>query len=222
MSLIGARGGVLGAAGVAAGGSSYLIEENFEGSGSPSGWTVEVDNGGVNWDYTDTVLRGSQSLSLYPTNWWDPVQVQKTFTGSSTIWTFFRFRTNSISDGDNQIIFRIVNSSATTIAELLIRNTGAWRIVHGSAAEAGQTPVADTTYFIWVRYTAGTGTNGVMRAYIGTTNERPTDPTLSITDGTSTADAAGIRLVRVGAQNGQRFIFDQVLVDTSEITNVAS
>lgn len=78
-----------GAVASAPAGVTYLVEENCEGTGTPSGWK---DAGTVDWDYTTTVLRGSQSLAING----DYSNSIVSYSAQSQLGIFFRFRCDSL------------------------------------------------------------------------------------------------------------------------------
>lgn len=197
----------------------FLICENFEGAGAPSGWTAINETGTIDYDYTTTNLRGAQSLYLIRSGW-PGVSVYKAFTAGSTIYAFVRARWAS-DFGDEQEIVRIADASNNSLARVSVRSGGStFRLYHGTAYDNGPTPTAGTTYFIWVRYTAGTGENGVAELHVSTTITKPASADVSLSTGTATADADRIQFKSSESENIAQ-IYDQVLVDDAVIGRVA-
>jgi len=64
---------------------SYLVEENFEGTGTPSGW---IPIGTVDFDYTTTVLQGVQSCYLDGTSAWAAILLPG-ISPQSECWVYF-------------------------------------------------------------------------------------------------------------------------------------
>jgi hypothetical protein len=220
MSLIGATGGVIGAAGVAASGSSYLVEENFEGTGAPTGWTTASEGGTINYDSTTSPLRGSQSLRLTHSGW-PGARVYKAFTAQSQVYLFARVRW-AADAGDDTPILTLRDSSGNTLCTLLVRSGGgAFRLYHGTTfGNASSSPTANTTYYVWISYTAGTGANGAATLHWGTATTKPGSADISVSTGTATADAAQIHCET--GEYGGTHDYDQILVSDEAIGDVDS
>jgi len=198
---------------VAAPATSYLVEENAEGTGTPSGW---ADTGTHDWDYTTTALRGSQSLSItenYGTT------TSPTFSATANVNAFIRFRTDSIPASSSATFLQIRDGSTVLCYLRLIAGTGVIRGYHGTAYGASSAISVDTTYYIWAEYASGSGADGTLDVYIDTDNTKPASPSISVTTGTTSGDPDNIKLLK---DNGEahNFIFDQIIVDDATIGDV--
>lgn len=184
-----------------AGGGSYLVEEDCEGTGTPSGWT---DTGSPNWDYTTTVLQGSQSVLFNGTSSY------VTFTGQTTCYGYFLWRTTSIPGSTNTIGgFR--DSSGNPLALARINSSGNLAMYANSSDSSFTTDAvsANTTYHIWYSFTSG----GTCTVAFSTDGVRPTSGNkfTSKTGGSGTAARFAIgggTLVSVA---------DRMLVSTAQI-----
>lgn len=211
--------GSVGTAQASAGaGVSYLLEENFEGTGAPSGWN---SGGTVNWDYTTTVLQGSQSLLVDATSgsgW----ALTTTFTAQTTIEVYFLYRTSTptADAGYTSDVFYLRDGSSIRMSLVLLSNATLW-LTHGAnSAASGTAFSANTTYHVWLRYVAGSGANGVAKVAASTTGTRPTaDPIYAeVTTGTATTSVDNLMLVATNMPiNKPLSIFDRLLVSTSAI-----
>lgn len=208
----------------AAAGPSYLINQNFEGAGYDNGETWTENNAAWNEDYTATVLVGSQSL--YGISTTSARTDFASFSGQVDVWAYCRFRIVSggsewPSGSATWSIFRIANSSGTSVAQLQLRPSNKFRVNGGtSSSDSVGTLSDDTTYHAWLHYTKGTGSDAVITGGISTDGTKPTSGNyfVSLSNGTSTTDAARIYLVCDSSGGvGMEVIFDQILVDETTI-----
>lgn len=194
----------------------YLACQNFEGTGYDNSetWTEDTTDGVVDEDYTTTVLRGSQSLQLTRTTA-EGGNTYKSITPQSTVWVFLRMQTAAI--GSDEYFLKVQDESGTVVGTFLIRTSGVLRFTHGAVNCTGTTVLsASTTYFIWLRYTAGTGADGVTTYYVGTSATRPGAAEASCSTGSGTASIGRVQL-KAGFTTK---IMDQILIKATEITDV--
>lgn len=193
----------------AGGGPSYLVTEDCEGTGTPSGWT---DLGTpIDWDYT-TAIEGSQSLRLNDDN---ARSTSPTFSATGDLWVYWKFRAanldfNGISvflvgpdveiqifgAGDNDVRVSGSVNSSLTVTKLAV----------------------DTTYEFWVHYVKGSGANALCSVAFSTDGSKPTsgDAFTSITTGTETTDVTAIRWTNEGG-GAQDFRYDKMRADDANI-----
>jgi hypothetical protein len=171
-------------------GSSFLIEEGFEGTGFENTWT-KAGTGTVDEDQTTIVIAGSQSLHINLAS--QTGNAYTAFTAQGSLFAKFRFRVASTSS--NPTIATIRNG-ATVLASLIL--VGANRTLRvnggGSNGSASGTIATNTNIYIWFEYIKGTGANAICRAGWSLTDVKPD---LSVTgaqtciasNGTGTLDA---------------------------------
>jgi len=196
--------------------AGYLKCQNLEGAGYDHSetWTETV-GGTVDEDYTDTILRGAQSLSINDSS--GDNLTYSTFTATSPLYFFFRFRPVSMPTGNNSIL--TIRTATATMAYLSLNgDTGELRGYHGTSYEAAATTLTDgTTYFIWGHYVTGSGADGVLNVWIDTDRTKPASAEITVTNGTSIADPTRIYAIQ---DNGGQGIYDQILVDDASIGDV--
>jgi hypothetical protein len=173
------------AAFVAPGGPTFLIDENCEGTGTPSGWSNAVS---PEWDYTTTVLAGSQSLFL---NGADGDNVQFALPGGDQAEVWFKCRFRFAALGTLGSFIALQNSSFGNV--LIVRQwlSGTMRVSCGSTATTTDAISSGATLFLWGHYLKGTGSNAVAEIWWNTTDTKPADASAKhakITDGTATTD----------------------------------
>lgn len=188
---------------------SYLVSEDFEGSGTADGW---VNNNTPDWDYTTAPapLVGSESLGTDNSQDWST----KTFSADNEVWAFCYWNASSFANAP--YFLDLLNSGGTTVAKVRILSTGAVRVYNGTSnAETSAGAVAtNTTYCMWVQYIKGSGANGITRTYIAAGSETRPALTKEITNGNATTDCDR---VKVGGQVNDITVIDKVRVSASEI-----
>lgn len=145
------------------GGSSFLIEQNFEGTGYDNGetWT-EAGSGTIDPDESTVVLAGSQSLQFLLSG--ANGSSYAAFSTQASVFCKFRFRVAS-TNGGNQV-FATIRSGTTVLATYTM--AGASRVLRATAAggangtSSDAVPV-DTDLYVWIEYEAGPGTLSVAR-----------------------------------------------------------
>lgn len=200
------------------GGISYLVNQNFEGTGYDNSETWTESSPGPNPDYTTSPapLHGSQSLRFFDTT--HNVSTYTTFTANGDIYGHLMVRWTALPSSSIQFV-RIGDGSGTQQGFLRISAAGGITVGNGSS-EDGPTDAmsSGTTYHVWFRYNKGTGANGNAYVAFSTDATEPTSGTKykSISNGTSTADAARLTLQH-DADSTFDAVMDQVMVGTSDI-----
>lgn len=207
--------------------TGMLIAEDAEGTGTPTDWTDTPGTGGsVNWDSTSSPLRGSQSLVITAGD-----SGQESYTtysiGEITSGSIaFRYSTNDATPTAHNQIVRIYDLADQAVIQILNHSTGNIRIIHGTtsittdftsyAPMGKQVMQNDTTYYIWVDFTLGAGTNGTATAYVSTTKTKPASAAVSTTSGTGLSSSP-IERVKIKAQYQTVCTYDQIRVDNATI-----
>jgi hypothetical protein len=191
--------------------TGYIVCQNFEGTGYDNSetWTEGIVGGGtVNEDYTTTALRGAQSLYVGSTTY-DLNYALITFTPSQpTVGIRMLFRPLEITDQDSEFI-------SFNDANCKILTNGKLSCSHGSTEVYGAyTLSVNTTYYIWIDYTVGTGNNGILSLYVATTSTKPGSPDIATTAGTGTSNVNECYVI---SHYELKSIFDQILIKSSTI-----
>lgn len=184
--------------------SSYLLQENFEGTGYELSWT---ETSTPDEDYTTTVLAGSQSWFADATTKY----AHANFTAQDDCWAYALYRFNG-TPGANSIVFSLRNSSDAELCSFRHRSANTPQAGPGSPT-AGSALSSGTTYHVWLHYIKGTGANATTELYISTTGTRPGSPTSVATNSTGTTQASRIRIS--GHSGGA--IFDKIRVSATAI-----
>jgi hypothetical protein len=173
---------------LASSGSSFLLQEGFEGTGYENTWT-ESATGTVDEDNTGTVIAGSQSLRVNLSA--QTGSTYASFAAQSSLFVKFRFRVAS-TNGGNQV-FATIRDGTTVLATYTM--AGASRVLRATAAggsngtSSDAVPV-DTDLYVWIEYEAGPGTLSVARIGWATTDSKPSLASTGAKSGVSTSTSA--------------------------------
>ena len=170
------------------GGGSYLVNEDFSGTGSPSGWSTYDQNGTgtIDWDYGSP-----EQLRLVADTYFDTRAIWPTHTATSTISGKIVFTVVNLPT-DSMTFIAVQDASENILAYIQINASYRLNLYHGTAVDYGtsaETLSASTEYVIEFDYASGTGSDGTMDLYLyESSGSKPETPNLTITTGTSTAD----------------------------------
>lgn len=195
---------------------AYLISENAEGTGTPSGWT---DVNAVNWDNTSVVLAGTQSMSLDGSGSL-PYTYYNLPSAYAELWVRMTWRVNTAVPGISMLSLRR-QSGDTEVVKIGPYNTDLR--LHLNCGTGIVSTVAaissNTTYNVWVHYIAGSGSNGFMSLGFSATSTEPTsgDQYAQVSNCTATASPDRIRLVAASTVVGRTQFFDRIAVNNTAI-----
>jgi len=196
----------------AAGGITYLVNQNFEGTGYDNSetWT---SSGTVYPDYTTTPLRGSQDLRLVNA---DSNAKSPVVSSATTVYGRFMVDFAVLPAGTTRF-FGLYNG-ATRIGEIAQQITGRITgVITGCTqfyAAAGYAMSVGTPYYIWWAYTNNGGTGSTLEIWQSTDSTKPGTSIGSCANGTTSTDT---NAVRFETNSSMDFEIDQVLMSTSVI-----
>jgi len=132
----------------AAGGVTYLLSENFEGTGYQNCCWAEDSN--PNEDYTATALEGSQSFNSAA----DGSRAYTNITSSTELWIYALVRFNSINDGEGWTGFTDPTGKCYWD---FYGSSQKVRLHQGTNTIATSAPIAtalaiNTTYHVWMHW----------------------------------------------------------------------
>lgn len=203
------RGPRMGAAG-----PTYLINQNFEGTGYDNGetWT---EAGTVNEDYTTTVLKGAQSLFMATAD--TNSSSYSSFTGQSTVYAHCRLEVTN-SQGWTRRCFTIADSAGNALAGVIFDNPSAGandvKIWANAATTTSATRLAySTVYYVWLAFVS----SGTCELAISASSTKPSSDSGGNVYVTRTGAAGTAARIYVENAQNDSVIFDNVLVSTSVI-----
>lgn len=147
-----------------------LIDEDFEGAGTPAGFTI--DSGSPDFDNTSSPIAGSQDL-LFQSGATSEVTID--FADSDELWITFRRKSSSFDQGT---FFYAIKADFSQVVALRRSTVDADKLIlFQNAAQVGSAsvdslPLSDTYYFFHVK--KGTGANAEYEASFSTDGTRPT------------------------------------------------
>ena len=167
---------------------TYLVRENFEGSGVPNKWADGGRPSAANFDYTADPLTGKQSLFLDATTSASDAIVK--FGDRSEIWISFKLKFTGIGLSDFIYLLYLRDKGNVNVIRLFFYGNGTnvkFRLYNGTANGLGSQIVSNgTIYYLWLRVRKGDGTNGISELYVSTDGKRPASPDISLTAGSNT------------------------------------
>jgi hypothetical protein len=199
-------------------GPTYLASEDFEGTGTPSGWTAV---GSPNFDYTTSPapLDGAESLLSSSNSNYGYYDLGSDLT---EVWFFFHFTVNDISSAP--YMFRVLDSTGATICGGRIVSTGAFRTTNVTTTQntgtAGAYTGGDVRY-AWVHLLQSASANSdVIEIYVSATTTKPgsasgTDGVTS--SGFSLTNTNGFRRIAFNPAVSANLIVDKVRIDDADI-----
>ncbi len=195
----------------------YLLSENFEGSGQPTGWS-EPQSASMNYDYTTSPLDGTQSLRIDASSA-SIGTASPSFTASSEVYGFFKYRTEHANPIATQYIVDIRSSAAALLGRLYISSDKLkWYDGISGSVSGTFTINQNTDYYIWWHWKSVSAGSSVLEVWISSTGTKPSTPDISWVAVNTVGDAGDIRFyVNVGS--GNIGVYDKVLISSTPIGN---
>jgi hypothetical protein len=194
------------------GGHTYIINEDFEGTGAPSGWY----NGATpDWDNTSSPLAGAQHLRI--TNDGQLTITPSLGAGRSEVWVKFRFRVSALPATTLRFLSCIdVGFDNEAVLELdtdggLISGT-----YTASTLETVDKIVANTSYDMELHYIkVGIGATTVSVGFVAAGGSIPSSGNkfISATDGVGNADIDAVIFYDLNPSN---IDIDNVQISTTQ------
>jgi hypothetical protein len=200
--------------------TGFMFCQNFETA--TTGWdNSETWSTGGTVDPVDTTptLRGTQSCSIA-----DSSSISHATGGTYTeLFTFARYQFADSTPTAAVYIYKNMDGAADFGAVKLL-TTGKLICYHGTKTNTAESALSDaTTYYVWIHFVKGTGTDGEMTATVSTTRN-PAEATAALGCSVKDGDDADTNIDTVwfgnSAAGGAGVSVDQILVKTSSIGTV--
>lgn len=184
----------------AASGGSYLVSEDFDGSGAPSGWTFN-GTGTADYDYTSNLSpQGTHSLLVASNTNSTLGGAQFSLGGSySDVWVYLQIRFGSVGSINRSVFL-------TNLTDLYVTTGGPkWGGFAGTTLSPSVS--AATWYHCWIRLNATT-----QDIYFSTTATRPASP-----NATRSGSFGSVTTIILNSGHSSGMQFDKLRVSTTEI-----
>lgn len=207
-------------------GVSYLVNQNFEGTGYDNSETWTATNSVVDPDYATSPapLGGSQSLRIQSANTARP-NTRVEFTANANVYVRFRINWTTFTGGNGTLMTIRTSADAILASFGVVNGTCVARAAPagGTTQNASTGPTIATTYYGWLEYEKGTGSDAVCRAGYSTTSARPSWPSpngasglLGVSNnGTATSNAERLTIGNPAANVNYDVIIDEVMVQST-------
>ncbi len=195
------------------GGIVYLVNENCEGTGTPTGWT---DNGnlatGGSWDDTTSPLQGAQSLYMATVF----SGTYATFTPQTTVYAKCQMRIDfAASSLDHRVAFRDSGGNVLVSLQSATPVSTSQTVIYanGAASSPSATSLTSgTNYYVWLKFVSG----GTCEVAISATNTKPTSDGSGNVFLTATAASGSASQIALGNHDAHVH-FDMMQVSASSI-----
>lgn len=187
---------------------TFLIDEQFEAGGLPSGWT---DYNFPDY-YATPALEGTKSVRLAG----DIRNFGKSFgSDHDELWGRFRVRFNSISAGGDLVKFTYASGDSF---RLYVNASGQIMADNFSASFTTNALATGTDYYVWFHFKKDTGAgNAVGEVWFSTTSTRPTSGGNVASNSSGSQGAPMARISFVNTSSGAfDVLFDDVKVATAD------
>ncbi len=194
-------------------GTTFLVNESCEGTGTPAGWT---NVGSPNWDYSAVPLADAQSVYMATAG--ASVRSRIDWADLTEVFVYFLLRfTNGTGPAAGSVALGAVSENGSAASRLALTVSSAERLAFGGSPTA--TISVDTTYHVWLRYKQGTGANAEGEIGFSTDGVRPTSGTnWAVTLVSSLTNLGGrLWLGPSAATLGYDVIFDNIRVAATQI-----
>lgn len=193
---------------------SWIVNEDCEGTGTPSGWTVT--SGTPNWDYSAAPLADAQSLYLSSAAAANRNRVD--FTDQTEAWIYFLLRfTNGSGPAAGSVNMGGTSENGGVLAQNFVLGSNL-RFTFAVASPATAI-IVNTTYHVWLHYKQGSGANAVADIGFSTTGVRPTSggTFAQVTNGGGTNLCGRLFIGPTTTALGVDMILDNIRVSSTQI-----
>lgn len=202
------------AGGGGGGGPTLLLNENCEGTGTPSGWTDDVT---VSWDYTSTVLNGAQSMDAQGSGG----NASRYDLGTTYTELYGKLLVRVVS-GANGLQVLTMRDASNTHTVFSIQFTATDLAIIDGGSGSGTTTVGSITtgvkYWVWWHYKTGSGSNAIGEIWISTTSTQPANGSSSYATFTNGTETLPMQKPEFGVWSGTGH---EVILDDMQIAQSA-
>lgn len=197
---------------------SYILQQDFESAGTPTGWS---GTGSVTFHNTSSPLEGTGDLDLVGHASPDTTALSLTSSTASECWMVFLFKIISFSSSGSSMFIELQTSAGSPSGgNLQFTSSGGCKMTigfTGSANTAGNLS-SGTLYYAKMHFLKGTGSNAQGSIEFSTTGTWTGSGSLfaSVTNGDSTIDIG--KFVALNLVDGD-YRLDHIRVSTTDLGN---
>ena len=191
---------------------TYLVSENFESGSLPTNWF------NYQADFTQSTsglsLQGSKCMSMVGASAYCLVLGNTSSMDMAEFWMRFMIRPTELGSA----FLNLFDASYNTLVAIYTTSGGKLGVSGGSNPETVATMSVNTSYYVWVHYLKGSGSNGVCEVWWSTNSTKPADGTdyhAKTTTGTWAVNIAWPTFTNSSAL--QETYFDEVRIAASSI-----
>ena len=173
-----------------------LVNEGFEGTGLPSGWSTAI--GSPNYDYTTTPLAGAQSLHLPSGS--GTLVAPGSLLNVAECWFKWRMRVDTLPGTSFAILNTDDGGFGFNATSVILHSSGALELANGfgTPATTVSTMSIATAYDCFGHFNKGSGSNSISEfSFVTAGGSRPNagNSYITITNGTITANCQGVEFI---------------------------
>lgn len=187
--------------------ASFNLVEEFEGPGYENpGW---INVGTPTDAYGRVTLDGTYALRTQ-----DGSQAYRQLSGATSVNLYFMFLWRESTP--THTILDLSGSGGQPSGFVWIGN-GNINVTHGSVTDSAPfSPDPDDAYHVWVEWSGGTGNDGVMSIFVGSSSAKPPQPIATV----NTGNGGAVARVYFGgaAPDSPSILFDRVHMSDAPIT----
>lgn len=200
---------------------NYVIWWDFEKDGNDHPAVTLVDD--ADTSYTTNVACGTYSCNLDEEDAVDDIiGCTSSFTAAANFYLHFLLYIDNLSgDSRSKSVQFMTLVGGSELLTLYITAAGNMQLYNGTSNTTGSTTYSEFTwYHVWLRYTQGTGANGISTIWVGAANSwtRPETPEVNITNGNATGTVRDVRLQQTYGVS--MITVDKIIGDDSDFSEV--
>lgn len=196
--------------------TTYLVKEDCDGTGTPSGWT---DNGTPDWDFTPGLV-GTQSLRITGDGATAEYSTAPTFTAIDEVWGYFIIKVVSAPSVTRFIATFRDGTSSRGLFYATFSSASEFYFTAQAGGGSSVSTVAKGTYgnvyHVWIYAKKGSGANGIATIAFSSDGTKPVsgDNYAESTNGTFTQQ---LDRFRIGSGLAET---EEIIVDKMRVNNV--
>lgn len=203
--------------------ASWILEEDFEGTGTPAGWTNPSGTAGTNFNFDETTdkIEGTQSLKVIGPNTGTlraaSTPLMSLPVDGNTWMAYWQMKMTAVPTGGNGRIMEILRASDSLVTQTaqIVQTTNELKVGNGSGVSG--TPQATyalsvgTVYHFWIKRMA----DGTLQAWINTSGTFPGG--VGQFTGSASVNPGTAGYIRLGGARNIGIVFDHFRVSATDI-----